>query len=267
MALDWDILNEDCADMSDWFNADTGGCTTTQVTFDGQSCFKFDCPATAADGDSAQLIRAVSFPDAGFTYEHKFYLDDANSNYFYVTIRTDPSKHYYRLFMKNTSTPRVLGLRVTDTRTTAYAEVEDLLDGWHTIRLVVKASRLTDVWLDDRLYLARVPVAATSALAVGMNIFTFSDHAADKVVYTDYIKVDTTPEGATAASPLTVHGEKLVVRYRQSGVVPLATTDVLRMQGSGSVLGIPLVATDDTNASTVRIYDGAAVKALMQLPS
>ena len=50
MALDWDLLDEDCAGIGDWVDDDDAGCTSSQVTFDGKSTFKFDAPSTASNG-------------------------------------------------------------------------------------------------------------------------------------------------------------------------------------------------------------------------
>jgi hypothetical protein len=46
------------------------------------------------------------------------------------------------------------------------------------------------------------------------------------------------------------------------GVETLESSHKLRVNKAGTIYGIPLLATDDSNATPVRIFDGSAVKAL-----
>ena len=57
-------------------------------------------------------------------------------------------------------------------------------------------------------------------------------------------------------SGIRINGERI-------GVVPtLGTTHKLRFTKSGTVYGIPLLATTDPFASSIRIFDGSEVKSL-----
>lgn len=72
----WDLLDEDCSNISDWADADTGTATSSQIAFDGKSCFKMDVsPATAGD-DYASRWRDVGSFSNQFTYEISLYHSD-----------------------------------------------------------------------------------------------------------------------------------------------------------------------------------------------
>lgn len=47
----WDMLDDDCSNLTGWSDADTGSAASTQVTYDSKSCFKFDSGAASEDND------------------------------------------------------------------------------------------------------------------------------------------------------------------------------------------------------------------------
>jgi len=56
--------DEDCADISDWTNGDTGTGVSSQTTFDSKSCFKFDTGASAgAEHKAERYLDIGSFGD------------------------------------------------------------------------------------------------------------------------------------------------------------------------------------------------------------
>ena len=97
--------------------------------------------------------------------------------------------------------------------------------------------------------------------------------AAILTAYIDTIRVDTTPEHPTTESQLKIGTEDLAVRPNQVHyTASWVDTEKFKvygksLSGSEEVLEVPLVATDDVNASDVRVYDGTTTKALMKLPS
>ena len=54
----WDLLDENCADISDWTDSDTVNSESTQTTFDSKSCCKFDTKI-AADLNLAERSRNI----------------------------------------------------------------------------------------------------------------------------------------------------------------------------------------------------------------
>lgn len=283
-ALDWDLLDEDCAGIGDWTSFDDGGATTTQVTFDSLSTFKFNVPA-ATNGD-AQVGRTVNFPDAGFTYEARFRVENyatTNGNFNWCPYNLmfgarTASKHNYRFEVGYDGTNYFLKTRPTNDAADYLLYMLDLSPGgWHTIRIVVEASRVVTVWIDDRVIVPELTWSRTSALSANytnLALFGWGAGSEYQLAYVDYVKVDTTPEHSTSDSPLKIGTEDIGIRYRQDGEDDGYTTaydytaaEKLRMYDGTDVLSVPLVATGHGLVSKVRIYDGSNVKSLMKLPN
>lgn len=71
--MGWDLLNEDCNDISDWTDTDKG-VAVSEVDPAGQ--FRFDTNAGAAGNDYAQRDRTLSSPPDKFIIEIRTYFDD-----------------------------------------------------------------------------------------------------------------------------------------------------------------------------------------------
>jgi len=265
-ALDWDILNEDCAGIGDWTNNDAAFTSTTQMTFDSKSCFQFQALVPATAGTSANIYRAVTIPDT-FTLEFDIYIDQWNSSTEFMSYIYTTSKHRYGFGIDR----GYISLYVN--ASWINVDLPNIEDEWHVVRFVVKAGRKLDVWFGERCLLADYSCSFTSTASNLVSLRCYSDATTQSTTYIDNYKIDTTPEAPITISPLKIHDEEIVTRWRQPGGSYLET-DLMRMYmkvfgdapGSG-VCGIPLVATGDTNASKVRVYDGSTVKSLMKLPN
>jgi len=73
MAIDWDLLDEDCAGIADWVDGDTG---TAVSEVDPAGQFRFDTNAGAAGDAYAYRYRDEGSPPDRFTMEIKTYFDD-----------------------------------------------------------------------------------------------------------------------------------------------------------------------------------------------
>ena len=277
MALDWDILNEDCADIGDWFNADNAPCVSSQVTFDSKSTFKFYMPQSASSGN-IQLARGFVFPST-FTFECSWYASDGASNKLfqtYLIVDGASPRDLYRVMWYTGIYNSQVVVQLTNTPTYLYIRLgapAELEDSWHTLRVVVKASRKLDIWLDNRPVLGNQTISATNTAAAGINFICYNDNVGLQQMYLDYVRVDTTPEAPTTVSPLKINTEEIAVVPYNINSANWKPASNLRFYGhpltgwSNKVCEIPIVATTDTNASKVRIYSGGTVKSLMKLPS
>jgi len=85
--LDLD-LDEDCADITDWADADAGNGASTQETFDSKETFKF--LTAASSGDIARRRYDLAQIGADFTFETSIYFDDfgivSDGDYFEINI-------------------------------------------------------------------------------------------------------------------------------------------------------------------------------------
>ncbi len=262
MALDWDLLNEDCADISDWADQDTGSCVSSQATFDSKSCFKFYCPVEGILNE-AQRYSNISLP-ATFTFEMSIYLNQTYKDFDIqlVTDMASPRDAYY--------------LYIEEARcwiggqTVYYPRINN---SWQTFRYVVKSTRKVDLWIDDRIYVGDKAITQTSTNAAGVYLYMNADNVHELTTYIDWVRVDTTPEGQTTESVYKIHDQAMAVRFEQTdaSAVDHSKKRIRAKAFSNAALPttceVPIVATSDVNASKVRIYDGSAVKSLMKLPS
>lgn len=273
MALDWDILNENCSGIGDWTDNDDSGCSSTQVTFDGKSCFKFDSPSSAGNIKFAARERNITIPDT-FTLETEVYLDSTSIyGVLYVQVETT-SGHKYTLSMEDNDY-HSFSLN-KGTAGWHYVYTGDVFDRWITVRCVVKSGRKVDLWIDNRLYLANIVSDFTDAFYSNrISIYTVSHSSGDDALaYVNYIKMDSTPEAQTTESPLKIYGENIALRLAQPDTNATdEELNILKIQAKPfegqptAVCDVILVSTGDTNASKTRIYDGSTVKALMKLPT
>ena len=288
-ALDWDIVNEDFANLASWDNNSSGNCTATAVTEDEKSCLKLYVPAGEA-ASTAQIGQTLTDPGDTFTLEISFkqtHFSTGSDHTFHpyglgfaFTLDQDPD-HEYRFEIGYDNTNYFLKIR----RTNIQADIRLAMlpistSTWHTIRLVVEASRLTSVWLDDYCYEIEETYTRTIADFVNyrFNIFMFGwgVGSTDQIVYVDYARIDTTPEHPTTDSPIKIGTESIIARYRQDGgndgwsgetQYDYVSAEKVRYSKDGSnVFSIPIAATSHNLASKARIYDGSTVKSLMKLP-
>lgn len=85
----WDLLDEDCANISDWSDGDWGG-AVSEVDPAGQ--FRLDTNAGAPGSIGAERYRTIASPPDKFTIECKVYCDSigtiANADYAQVAYGT-----------------------------------------------------------------------------------------------------------------------------------------------------------------------------------
>jgi len=272
VALDWDVKNEDCSDISDWTDGDQGICESTQATFDSRSCFKLYCPSSATSGQQAwrYISTGLTIPDT-FTFEFNYYNDEVGDfgglNW---SIYTQSSHRYRCAFYGNTFTFYFSG-----TNTWFAIPTGTGLDQWNTFRMVVKTGRKADIWMNNRCYAADRTCSYTHATQTDdVYLFAFASTSGNTTVYCDDFKIDTTPEAPISVSPLKIGDEHITHRAAQIDIAGFDPVSPLVIQAKGldtesvyGACGIELVATTSTVASKVYIYDGSTTKALQKLPS
>jgi hypothetical protein len=196
---DWDRLNDDCSSLM-WTKVDKGDATTTQVTFDGRSCFKLDSgPNSAANNDYAMIRRNLGSFDATTTIEITGHWD-------LLGRRTD--NDYFSVRAYNGTTRLLVaiasnGLHVYDGA--AYNEVGTdivILDTWQTFRLIIDwVAKTVDIYLDGDLVAAGVDcshdVAGTNG---GIYLYQYGHDTDNCISYIDSIKVDGTTRSESFSS-------------------------------------------------------------------
>ena len=280
-ALDWDIINEDFSSISEWTNSSSSGGAISQVTFDGESCLKLDYPSNAsADAAIASATRSdLLLPDT-YTLEFRAYVYSDASGYGFYSYSKYASKSYdvrvgYRSSVQKSSvavytTTTVTGGAVTGPGTS-------YIGHWATYRMVVKSGRLVDVWVNGVPYVFDLEITAANSGTL-LELFNVTNSGTNSIAYVDYVKIDTTPEGCNT-SPFNISDEKIVVSYSNEGIAaggswlefpsnngPLMIEGKL-LDGTYGICSIPLVATNNSQASKVRIFDGTSVVSLKKIPS
>ncbi len=269
VALEWDVLNEDMADISDWADNDALGGVSSQETFDGKSCMKLYVPGADPDEDAyrQRYLSSVS----NFTCEFSFYVDDpgvggdnALLRFIYLDATTDILD--WRAYEEH------MVIRVPGGAVYHKADCHFAPQVWHTVR-IVKQSTSVSFWVNNMLYFYNVTPYSGDYTRNDIRFNVEGTGGSPKTIYVAFCRVDTTQEHL-AVSPLNIGSEKIVVRYRQNTDDEFYPNgaEALRMYGptcygaAPKVLSIPLVAADDGDASKVRFDTGSATKSLMKLP-
>ena len=148
--VNWDLLNEDCSDISDWSDLDSGN-GVSEVSPAGQ--FRMDCNLHTTSNYAWRYRDIGSFPNT-FTIEIKVYHDDIytnNSNNFEISCKQSDEQ----ILIKFSTT----GLLIYDTDSGNTEVGTDLVkEGgsaeWQTWRFLVTFTETTgdgtcDVYLTD----------------------------------------------------------------------------------------------------------------------
>lgn len=276
MSLDWDLMIYDMdLDTPIYVGWSTGAGGNGNPSgwlnhsFDGKTTFKYQID----DGTAPQVwptggvwtfaIPAPTGPIKATVTDHTIQvglyfekMDD--TSYFRISFNdsSTPSQ-YFRLNIYKSKLE--LWSAVGGVQTIVYSDFNAPLNSWMIVRALKKNDKLS-LWINNQLYFFDIP--ADNSGTYGANSI-FLCLAGGGVAYVDYCYADSTAEHISD-SPLVIGEEKIVVRYVQStdssdypnGVEALRFED----------RSIPLVETNDMNASIVRIFDGTSVKSLMKLP-
>lgn len=199
----WDSLNEDCADISDWFDDDAINSVSSQETFDGKTTFKY-ATNTATSGNKAGRYYGLFYGTTGFniadnfTAEVKLYCDKIGTLVNDDCVGIVFENGNIRLTVRFASD----GLYIFDG--SSFNEVGTNLvqqDIWQTWRFIVTGATATgatcDVYLDNVLQASGVDCSAVGTTE-RVETYLLGYTTNDLIVYIDYIKVGTefqTPTG------------------------------------------------------------------------
>ena len=188
----WDILDEDCSDISDWGDAkDAGGGSYSDVNPAGQFRFHADYFADLTYG-FARRNREIPTPGT-YTYEIKIYLDDVGNHphkYFESSLREPNHRLILRwaddgLFVSNDSSFEEIGTNIVSPGT------------WQTWKFIVVTSISSmDVYIDGVLEYEDVECdyAGDGADEIFLKLFN-GQSAETATVHIDYVKIATyTPD-------------------------------------------------------------------------
>jgi len=181
--------NEDCTDISDWTDNDQGTGVSSQTTFDGRSCFKFDVGATP--GGVARRYKDIGGLGDQVTVEltvnHDAIGVSTNGDSFHIAINHADVKLNV-LFATD-------GLFVYDGAT--WNEVGTNLvqeDTWQTwifdCDFSTPASAICDIYLNGELKASDVDCSQTGSFQDGLiMIDQNSATTANLITYLDYINI------------------------------------------------------------------------------
>jgi len=191
------LEDEDCSDISDWVDADTGEAESTQIAFDGKSTFKFDSKTSADTNDDARREKDVgSIEGLGnrVVASLKVYCDEIGTRADLDWLSFHVFRSDWRLFVGFGSD----GLRISD-GDNVYVEVGDNLviqKSWQEWTFDVDlsagvANAVCDVYLDNILEASSVDCSRPETAATdGLVFFQQLGYATDnRVSYIDWIKV------------------------------------------------------------------------------
>lgn len=191
----WDLLDEDCSDISDWTDADVGT-GVSQVNPAGQ--FEFASPGTGV-ANRAQRTRDIgSFPNT-FTIEIKLYHDaigtKANIDHFYC-IFNQADEYLYVKFATD-------GIFINDTGSGDTEVGTNLVVSamWQTWRFLVTfgtvGNGVCDVYLNDTTHNwtkvgNAIPCSTQATVTDGViDILQWAGTTANRLTHIDWIKIMT----------------------------------------------------------------------------
>uniref|UniRef100_A0A6M3IZK1 Putative structural protein n=1 Tax=viral metagenome TaxID=1070528 RepID=A0A6M3IZK1_9ZZZZ len=189
------IAEVDCSSLAGWTEDNTGTGDTTQVAFDGKTCFKQDAPAGAG---TTLVYKDFTSPAPGkrFTIECKIYLEEAVDLWYLEVAYTTNDRVRFSYYASDNSfdmTNKAL-IAVPIAFTPA-------VDTWYTIKLYVDAeNESADVYINGTYYGTYDIAAGTgsSSLTAGRVTSVLNTNA--KIIYIDYINLynseDTTNSGS-----------------------------------------------------------------------
>jgi len=238
----WDLLDEDCSDISDWVDGDTNT-AVSEVSPAGQ--FRFDTNAGAAGNAVARRYRDIGDTPNTFTFEIKFYHDDIGSaltDGFYFDVRQADE------ILRVQFNANKITILDTDSGTTEVG-TDLVLEGgsaeWQTWRFVVTygtvGDGVCDVYLNDTTHTsgawskvgAAIPCSLVATVTDGFIYLLQQGYITDNMLtHIDYIKMAT---GLYAPIPA-------LQSYSES---------IIKTQGSYSLKGVAAI-TDSLNDTLTR---------------
>ena len=184
----WDLLDEDCSDISDWTDYDNINGVSSQVTFDGKSCFKFDSNVASAGNRAGRIRTDISIP-RDYVLEVNLYCDEvsAGSTYDYFAIEIWNGSTLFSLSFRSDGLFIHDGVGLPEEVGTNLVQ----LDVWQKWRFEVKGSPSTcDVYLNDE-FKGTANCNYISATADEIDVQVLGYTLDDRLAYLDYIKMAT----------------------------------------------------------------------------
>jgi len=249
------IIEEDCADISDWADNDFGAGASTQATFDSKSCMKF--LNTGSAGDLASRTRYPTNKEiaAKMALETSIYLKTIGTahetNNFYITVNTG-----YGIFGLVFGANEVYvvngGSWMTDLIITGVVPREDV---WMDVKFVYDgsnpSSRFLEFWIDDD-YKGQWTVDDTTATTPGLCAVGLYGETVATEAYVDYINFSHTQSAKLLGK------YRYAVTYARSGNYGNESNPIKSLVGTASFTGSGL--NDMTSGGTFTADMGKAVR-------
>ena len=198
--VDWDLLDEDCFDISDWSDNDTDT-AVSEVSPAGQ--FRMDTNTGAAGNAKAWRKRALTDCPNTFTIKCRMYLDAIGTYANY----DDACLQYYQTDESIVISFGSDGLKINDTDTglaevgtdlTKHGGSAEMQTWWFLVTFGTIGDGVCDVYLDDsthnreKVNVDPIPCSREGAGTNGLiTIRQFGYTTNDRLSHVDYVKVAT----------------------------------------------------------------------------
>jgi len=188
------LEDEDCSVITDWVNEDQSPAESTQVTFDGKSCFRFDTNEGAAGNDTARRrkdIGSINGLGNRIVFSLKTYCDaigPQTNDCFYTSIRRSD----WAFIVHFQSDGLFINDGVTITEVGTNLVVQDTWQEW-TFDIDLSggvANAVCDVYLDNILKESDVDCSKTGTYNDGYcYLIMFGYNTDHRIGYVDWFKV------------------------------------------------------------------------------
>jgi hypothetical protein len=183
------IADIDCSDISGWADADTGTGASTQITFDGESTFKFDSGGTIG-GQASRNIDVGTF-GVRYTATFRVYCDTigtlANQDFMQGRVDTGDQRLLFNLSSD--------GLSISDGAVANEVGTDLVIqDQWQEwtfdVDNATPASATCDVYRDGALVASSFDCSFDSGVTDGrVSLTQNSVTTANQLSYVDFIKL------------------------------------------------------------------------------
>ncbi len=253
----------DCSDLTNWAEDSGGDGTSSQVTFDGKSCFKLECPAPAASGDwvgrrGTALGNFIARTVASFAWHHELIGAAADADYAYLLMAdTDGSVSCQVKFASD-------GLFVYDgadwNEVGVNLVVQDTWQAWTFDVTWAEGSSTVDIYLEGVLVGNNIDCSYTGSFTADTVEFRqYGYNTGDVTSYLDYIRV-----GHDLIYGSSYLGRRVTAPNGESYLITSVTGDhtmTLDREYAGDTVsstnGAATIDADDDYALAQAINDGA----------
>jgi len=186
------IFNEDCADISDWDDHDYGEGESSQITFDGKSCFKFFVDTLGGAASRYRKENSISTIN-DYILDINFYLEDLHkySSGPHIDFQIQGINYRFYAYLLSLEEDTINKIRIYDD-VDGNTDVSMTINkgSWYNIKFKVHDNQeLVDIYLNNQFIQGNIKCKSSTAVAGRMYISSLFQFADTVTFYIDHFKI------------------------------------------------------------------------------